>query len=152
MSSSPYQIIAADHSHLKEAAFLFDQYRQFYGQKSNIPQAHDFLEERLRKKESIIYLAIDSKTRIAYGFMQLYPSFSSITLERLWILNDLYVSLEARNQGVGKALIKTAQDWVKQQGKGISLQTALDNVKAQKLYRLLGFNLDNTYLYYFWKR
>jgi len=32
------------------------------------------------------------------GFAQLYPSFSSVSMKRLWILNDLFVSSEARGK------------------------------------------------------
>ena len=152
MSSDRYHILVADFSHLKEAAFLFNQYRQFYRQDCDLNAAYQFLDERLRKKESVIYLAIDIKTHKAIGFMQLYPSFSSISLERFWILNDLYVTLEARNQGIGKTLIQKAQLWVREQNdKGLSLQTAVDNLGAQKLYSSLGFDLDQQFLNYFWK-
>ncbi len=152
MSFNQYHIITADINHLKEAALLFDQYRQFYGQSSNIDAAYNFLAERLKNKESVIYLAIESKTQKTVGFMQLYQSFSSISIERLWVVNDLYVMSDVRNQGIGKTLIEAAQAWVRQQkDKGLSLQTAIHNVSAQKLYSSLGFDLDKKFLHYFWK-
>jgi ribosomal protein S18 acetylase RimI-like enzyme len=152
MTSDNYKIVMIDFHYLNEAAELFDQYRQFYGQESNFHGAYNFLSELIKNKESVIYLAVDSKTQKVIGFMQLYPSFSSISMQRLWILNDLYVVPETRKQGIGKALIKTAQAWVKQKSdKGLSLATAVDNYSAQKLYHSLGFNRDEEFLHFFWK-
>jgi len=80
-------IIKAHIEHLDVIAPLFDAYRVFYKQASNLDAAKAFLHERLKNKESVIYLAIkDSK---AVGFTQLYPLFSSVSMERMFILNDL---------------------------------------------------------------
>jgi hypothetical protein len=38
---------------------LFDAYRQFYGQRSDLAAARAFLEERLRREESVIFFAVD---------------------------------------------------------------------------------------------
>ena len=39
------------------------------------------------------------------GFIQLYPSFSTVSLKRQWILNDLYVKEEYRNKGYAKETV-----------------------------------------------
>ena len=52
---------------------LFDLYRLFYEQESNIEGARDFLKERLISKESVVFIAFDENNPI--GFVQLYPSF-----------------------------------------------------------------------------
>ena len=77
------EIVLADITRLEDAAILFDQYRQFYKQTSNISVARCFLSERMKNNESIIYLAIDPAQKKAVGFMQLYPSFSSISIQKL---------------------------------------------------------------------
>ena len=88
---------------------LFDAYRQFYKQKSDLKLAKRFISERLKKQESIIFLA--SLNQQPVGFVQLYPSFSSVSVCKILILNDLYVSPEARKHGVGKALMNEAKKY-----------------------------------------
>ena len=104
----------------------------------------------MAREESIIYLALERENKKAIGFMQLYPSFSSVSLESLWILNDLFVVLEHRKRGVGKALIETAKELVQTRGsKGLILATAHDNYVGQKLYQASGFTFDNDFLHFF---
>ena len=85
---------------------LFDAYRQFYRQPSEPERARRFLLERFENNQSVIFLAFDDGTAI--GFTQLYPSFSSGAMARIFILNDLFVDPEARRRGVGSALLQAA--------------------------------------------
>ncbi|MGC3664131.1 GNAT family N-acetyltransferase, partial [Pseudomonas aeruginosa] len=80
------------------------KYREFYGMLSYRESSRKFLEKRLRRKESVIYLAQADEEDRLLGFCQLYPSFSSLSLKRLWILNDIYVAEEARRQLVADHL------------------------------------------------
>ncbi len=147
-----FEVILAGKNQLSQAAGLFDAYRQFYKEPSDIASASDFLSERMMKKESMVYLAIEREHNKSVGFMQLYPSFSSVSLKSLWILNDLYVVPEFRKQGVGQLLIDAAKTLVKKQGgKGLSLATAHDNFAGRRLYEAAGFALDDQFLHYFWK-
>lgn len=140
-------IIKAHIEHLNMIAPLFDAYRVFYKQASNLETSKAFLHERLKNKESIIYLAL--KEDKAIGFTQLYPLFSSVTMEPMFILNDLYVDADYRSEGVGEALINKAKELcINLNYKGLGLQTAQDN-PAQKLYERLGFAIDPD-LQYFW--
>src|SRR4249919_331542 len=79
---------------------LFDGYRRYYGQASDLPRAKAFLRERLERNESTILLAM--RDGQAAGFTQLYPMFSSVRTAGLWILNDLFVAENARRSGVGR--------------------------------------------------
>lgn len=140
-------IIKAHIERLNMIAPLFDAYRVFYKQASNLETSKAFLHERLKNKESIIYLAL--KEDKAIGFTQLYPLFSSVTMEPMFILNDLYVDADYRGEGVGEALINKAKELcINLNYKGLGLQTAKDN-PAQKLYERLGFAIDPD-LQYFW--
>lgn len=119
---------------------LFNQYRIFYQQFSDIGMAQAFINERLQNKESIIFVAIDKSSEQPVGFTQLYPKYSSVRLIKNWILNDLYVDGNYRKQGIGERLIKTAMDFAKSQGaKFVQLETAVDNYTAQSLYEAIGF-------------
>jgi GNAT superfamily N-acetyltransferase len=129
------------------AAPLFDNYRCFYRQASDISLARAFISERLARLESVIFLA-ESGDGTAVGFAQLYPSFSSIGASRAWILNDLFVAESARGQGVGSALLNAAKSHALASGaKQLDLSTAHDN-PAQKLYEAHGYVRDNVYYYY----
>jgi ribosomal protein S18 acetylase RimI-like enzyme len=56
---------------------LLDAYRQFYGQPSDLIIARQFLGDRLTRNESIVLVA-ENDGGAAVGFVQLYPTFSSI--------------------------------------------------------------------------
>ncbi|MEH0153926.1 GNAT family N-acetyltransferase [Limibacter armeniacum] len=134
---------------LEQIAQLFDAYRVFYEQASDIKAAEAFLAERIAHKESVIIIA--EKEGKLIGFTQLYPTFSSVSMQRFYILNDLYVVPEERKNGVGKALLLEAQALVKQKGwKGLALETAPDN-PAQFLYEKLDWERDSEFYHYFWR-
>jgi GNAT superfamily N-acetyltransferase len=136
-------------SDLDAAAPLFDGYRQFYGQRSDVAAARAFLEERLRLDESVIFLATAEEGGEALGFTQLYPSFSSVSLKRLWVLNDLFVGPNVRRGGVGRRLLDRAREWAIETGaKGLVLATALDNSKARALYESCGWEPDEEFQHY----
>jgi GNAT superfamily N-acetyltransferase len=131
------KIITATIADLDKLVPLFNGYRVFYKQPSDQKTARKFLNERLSKEDSIIFLAIAASGE-AVGFTQLYPSFSSVYMQRVYILNDLFVTSKTRKQGVGEALMKRAKQFAIKEGcKGLTLETDIDN-PAQKLYKKLG--------------
>ena len=136
---------------LDDAAPLFDAYRQFYGQRSDVAAARAFLEERLRRDESVIFLAVaDEGGGEALGFTQLYPSFSSVSMKRLWVLNDLFVAPKVRRGGVGRRLLDRAREWAIETGaKGLVLATAVENSKARALYESCGWKRDDDFQHYY---
>jgi len=123
---------------LGAVAPLFDLYRQFYGQPSDPGAALDFLRARMEAGESTILLAVDEGD--ALGFCQLYPIFSSVSMRRAWLLNDLYVRTAARGKGVATALLSAAAEFGRgQQAKWLLLQTGATNGIAQALYEKNGW-------------
>ncbi|GAA5527262.1 GNAT family N-acetyltransferase [Herpetosiphon gulosus] len=142
------QIIQASLDELERLVPLFDGYRQFYRQASDLAAARTFLHDRLSNNESIIFLAQTPKAGL--GFCQLYPSFSSVSMQRLWILNDLFVAEHARGQGVASGLLNVARDWaVSTKSKGLVLETEASNITAQRLYEQHGWQRDLAEYYYF---
>jgi len=123
---------------------LFDGYRQFYGCSPDPDLARRFLRQRLEAGESVVFMAVvDGK---GVGFVQLYPTFTSIGARRAWILNDLFVLPESRRQGVGRALIDAARAFAEETGAAwLELATAKDNARAQALYRSCGYKKDEVY-------
>ncbi|GAB6926292.1 GNAT family N-acetyltransferase [Paenibacillus sp. JCM 10914] len=135
---------------LDELVHLFDEYRVFYKQASDMEHARKFLMDRLEHKESIIFIAKDMERNIAIGFTQLYPSFSSISMQRSWILNDLYVLDEHRGLGAARLLLESAKEYARvTEAKGLDLSTASDNVRAQRIYEQFGFKKDEEFFHYY---
>ena len=133
---------------LDKASFLFNEYRKFYHQESDIEKSKSFLQDRINNKESEIFLCLNEQNQ-ALGFMQLYKSFSSVGLRKIYILNDLYVDKKFRGQGVGKSLINLAKNFAKENGvTKITLITAKTNEAAQHLYETEGYVRDNEYFVY----
>ncbi|MAM29088.1 MAG: GNAT family N-acetyltransferase [Flavobacteriaceae bacterium] len=144
------QVYQANHTDLQLLILLFNGYRIFYKQPSDIERAKQFLSERLLRKDSIIFMAL-SDVGEAMGFTQLYPSFSSVSTQRTYILNDLYVSEVHRNKGIGEALMERAKQFAISEGaKGITLETEVDN-PAQHLYERLGWKKDDDKFHYTWE-
>ncbi|MEX0273196.1 MAG: N-acetyltransferase family protein [Flavobacteriaceae bacterium] len=133
---------------MADLAPLFDAYRVFYGQKPNIKAAVDFLIERFKNKDNVVFIAYHKGK--AVGFTQLYTTYSSVSMQAFYILNDLYVDMEYRNKGIGEALLGRAQEQcTRMDYKGLALETAVDN-PAQKLYERLGWKKDSHCFHYFW--
>lgn len=136
----------AQHTDLNALAALFNLYRRFYEQPDNLAQATQFMQQRLIKQDSTIFVA-ESDQRQIMGFCQLYPTWSSVSMQKAWIFNDLYVREDARKLGIGKQLVKHLLDFCRQTNAvWVTLQTAKDNTNAQNLYKKLGFVQEDQFL------
>ncbi len=134
---------------LDQLASLFDKYRIFYRKSSNYEAAKSFLKERIEQKESIIYI-VENENNDLLGFTQLFPSFSSTRMKRLWILNDLYVIEHMRGQGLSKLLINRCKEHcINSNACGISLETEQTNHIGNQLYNSTDFRLEGNN-FYFW--
>ena len=143
------QIIQAHLAHLDAVVALFDGYRQFYQQPRDLDGARRFISERLTSGDSVIFLALEDETGDALGFTQLYPSFSSVSMAPLWILNDLFVAKAARGRGAGAALLKRAAEFGASTGAvRLELQTEIDNTPAQRLYEKAGWTRQTDAYHY----
>ena len=146
------RIMRAETKHVPLIAPLFDMYRQFYHQLTDLEGAQDFLTQRFHEGNSVIFLAMVAEEegyRKPCGFTQLYPTFSSISIKRLWILNDLFVVPEVRRQGVGRMLLEYARAFaLETHAKGLTLKTAVDNYSAQALYESSGWQRDEDFFSY----
>lgn len=137
----------ASDSDLTKLSQLFDAYRQFYNQPVDIERARDFIGERLTRNDSWLLVAQSQDDLL--GFCQMYPSFSSTTTSRIAILNDLFVAQHTRSKGVGKSLMRAAEELAKNLGlSALELATAIDNKTAQGLYEQLDWQRDKAFYYY----
>ena len=134
-------------SDLEALVPLLDALRQFYGRASDVRAARAFLLARFDHGRSILFIAFEGSTPI--GFTQIYPGFSSISLARIFILNDLYVEEDARRKGVASKLMSAAVGFARSLGAvRISLSTATTNEIAQALYQSAGWKRDEQFLVY----
>jgi len=160
------EIVRAGVEDIDAVVPLFDAYLQFYKLASNEEAARRFLHARLLKGEAVIFLALESSdagepparpykiaahknARAALGFTLLYPTWSSLSMKPWWNLNDLYVVPEARKRGVARALMERARRLAEETGaSGLGLETAKDNLPAQKLYEQLGWKREEEFFRY----
>ncbi|MBT8280793.1 MAG: GNAT family N-acetyltransferase [Muriicola sp.] len=138
----------ATQDHISDITPLLDAYRVFYDQPSDLPAAEEFLTARFAKQDSDLFLAHFEGEPA--GFVQLYSTFSTVSLRPVYILNDLFVAPEFRKKGIAIALLKKAQEFCRNRHyKGLALETAVDN-PAQGLYEKLGWEKDVHCFHYFW--
>lgn len=141
------QIVEATPADLEAVAQLFDAYRVFYRQASDMAAARAFIGERFKQRDSVIFLARDGED--AAGFVQLYPSLSSVSMRRIWILNDLFVAPSARRARVGRRLMDRARDFARASGAlRLELTTERTNTVAQALYTACRYTRDEVFYKY----
>jgi GNAT superfamily N-acetyltransferase len=142
------QIRKANIQDLDQLAKLFNAYRVFYGKESALTLATEFLSERIRTRDSEIFVSADKRIN---GFVQLYPLFSSVRMKKLWLLNDLFVDPDHRGKGISLALIEEAKALCKRTGAcGMYLETAKSNDIGNQLYPRAGFTLNDAHNFYDW--
>jgi GNAT superfamily N-acetyltransferase len=144
------QIREMTHFDIKQVAQLFDAYRMFYSYESSYDEAHNFIEQRFLNQESKVFVA-ENELRQIVGFTQLFSLFSSTRMNKLILLNDLFVHQDHRSKGISKLLIDRAKAFCKEVNAcGLSLETEKTNIIGNHLYPSQGFKLDEENNFYFW--
>lgn len=147
MPSAELTVSRADAAAAERVAPLFALYREFYGMPYDEAAALGFLRARLSRDESVVLFAQLGEEPV--GFTQLYPGFSSVRVAPVWVLNDLYVLEGARGSGAAAALMEEAERLAREAGAvRLQLETATDNLRAQRLYDKQGYTAESGYLHY----
>lgn len=144
-------ISRAGEQDVDQAVALFMSYFDFYNRVHDRQQVAEFIVERLQSSDSVLLLAWleSAEGQKAVGMAHVYPTFSTLSLARSWTLNDLYVSTDARGLGVGRALVQAVTDRAGQAGAAeVTLETAVDNSPARRLYQSAGFVTDGGFAHY----
>lgn len=145
------KIFQATSLHIEQVVDLFDAYRVWYRMPSDKAAAKAFLLERIYAKESVIYVCENEDNQLI-GFTQLYPIFSSTRMQKMWLLNDLFVQAEHRGKGISKLLIDKAKALAHSTNAcGILLETEKSNDIGNRLYPSAGFKLEKNN-FYFWTK
>lgn len=144
-----YTIKKASLEDLNVTAELFNLYRIFYRQESDLERGKAFLKERFLNSESDIFLAwVEGK---AVGFVQLYKLYHYTKLQKQWLLSDLFVHPDYRGKGLSVALIDRSKLWCEETGAcGLMLETEKTNDIGNALYPRCGFEYDGLHNYYQW--
>jgi len=143
------QIREAKLSDLENLSDLFNSYRMFYGKKSDLKVANEFLRSRIENKDSKIFVC-DLNNELS-GFVQLYPIFSSTRVSKYWLLNDLFVDIEKRGKGYSKLLIDRSKELViESKACGMMLETEKSNDIGNMLYPSTGFKKNKLSNFYEW--
>lgn len=143
-----FRIRPANAPDLDNLVPLVDGYRQFYRQASDPAGARRFLVERFDRGDAHLLIALDD-TETAIGFAQLFPVPSTTSLGTRWILNDLFVTPEARCSGAGSALLEAARELAADHGiPQLMLRTQTENRAAQSRYQALGWQRDEAFYTY----
>ena len=143
------QIREAKLSDLENLSDLFNSYRMFYGKKSDLKVANEFLRSRIENKDSKIFVC-DLNNELS-GFVQLYPIFSSTRVSKYWLLNDLFVDIEKRGKGYSKLLIDRSKELViESKACGMMLETEKSNDIGNMLYPSTGFKKNELCNFYEW--
>ena len=142
------KIVQAEIEHLREVSRLFNLYRIFYKEKDDLDNAKQFIKQRLENGDSTIFISINDDASLN-GFVQLYPSFCSVSMIPILILYDLFVDPDIRTKGIGRSLMNKAAQYAQENGfKRLELSTAKDNFIGQSLYESLGYEVDDEFLHY----
>jgi ribosomal protein S18 acetylase RimI-like enzyme len=145
-SGSGLKVRRATERDLEPIVHLFGSYREFYHQAIDPPAERQFLRDRLARDQAVVFVAEEGS--VAVGFALLYPSFSSISLLPIWVLNDLYVVPDRRRRGVAAQLLRRALAFAAETGADyLTLETAKEN-PAQHLYEAEGWTRDEAFLHY----
>ncbi|MEH7333872.1 GNAT family N-acetyltransferase [Neobacillus drentensis] len=129
---------------------IFDSYREYFNQQRSPVNVENFLFERFEHLESVIFIV--EREGEVIGFAQLYPVFSSLSLKRVWLLNDFFIIESFRHQGVGKQLFAKVKEFgTLTKSKGIELSVEHTNQKAWEFWEKQEFKLDEEFRYYYFK-
>ena len=129
---------------------LMRGYCDFY----EVAPADDALLEMSRvliddpERQGLQLIARDDGGR-AVGFATIFWTWSTLSADRLGVMNDLFVSQDARGGGVADALIAACTDQCRERGvPELAWQTAKTNLRAQAVYERIGATRDERWLDY----
>lgn len=138
---TPIKVISASNSNIIDIAELFNKYRVFYKKKSDLNSAIEFIQHRFTRKESFLFAAYLNDKVV--GFTQVYPTFSSVGMKEIYVLNDLFIDTNFRRLGVGKALIQHVKKFAQtNKVDTVILETSSNNSTAKALYESFGFSKE----------
>lgn len=122
-------------NNLDEILPLIKSYQEFYKAVPISDATNKQFFSQFNEKNSSGCQFLYRKDDKVVGFATVYFTFNTNVAAKVAILNDLYVTPEARGQQVARQLIEHCREFAQANG-AVRLQwvTAPDNLAAQKLY------------------
>jgi GNAT superfamily N-acetyltransferase len=144
MVSPEFAIVRARPQDCEALTPLFDAYRAFFAGNDDRERSQRFLEERLRRDDSVIFLG--RRDAEVEGFVQLYPLWSSWHCRRIWFLSDLYVRESSRKLGLGSLLVERIVAYAAEtDASSIMVELPLREPHLEIFYAKLGFRKDSIF-------
>lgn len=142
------QIEQLSEKYIDQLIDVVEEYRKFCGFSASYEQTKKFFQYLFTNEKSVTFIAISDNDEVM-GFVNLYPSYSTLALSKIWILNDLAVSSRFRRMGLAQKLIKRVITFAEETGAvRVELKTQITNRGAQKFYSEIGFKVDKDNIYY----
>ena len=110
-------------------------------------EAYSFMEKHskmmISNENSIIFLAEINKKIVGYAIGILKGQHPIFELPKIAFIEDIFISIDHQNKGIGKELIKALQSWFKKTGVGrIELKVFNLNKNGIQFWEKMGFNCD----------
>jgi ribosomal protein S18 acetylase RimI-like enzyme len=128
-------------------AYIVDFYK---GKQPERGKLEGLIQHLLESEDAGTQFVAESEDGRLAGFATLYYSFSTTRVQKIAILNDLFVDVEYRGLGLGEDLFQHVVEYTKNEGFAyMSWQTAVDNTSAQALYKKMGGkNINTEWIHY----
>jgi GNAT superfamily N-acetyltransferase len=99
-------------------------------------------------RDGVQLIARDDEGR-AVGFATILWTWSTLSASRLAVMNDIFVSADARGGGTAEALISACAERAREHGAtSLDWQTARNNARARKVYDRVGGQADDRWVDY----
>jgi GNAT superfamily N-acetyltransferase len=99
-------------------------------------------------REGVQLIARDAAGQ-AVGFATIFWTWTTLSASRIGVMNDLFVTADARGSGVAEELIAACAERARDHGAtALDWTTAHDNHRAQKVYDRVGGRRDDRWLDY----
>jgi GNAT superfamily N-acetyltransferase len=127
---------------------LFEDNRQFRGHEAAPQASRVFLQERIGRNETVVFLAHEGDALI--GFTQMYLTYSSLLLAPVFLIDELWVLAPYRKLGVGTELEAAAIEYATAAGAvRLSMSTSTGDAVPQSVYAAAGWMRSHNHVYHF---
>ena len=117
----------------------------------DVEQDESFLRETIEGEKGDVLLAVEGERPLGFALVrqEKTPPYLCMVPHEFCFLLDLSVAPEARNRGVGTALLKAVKTWGRERGLDyVELNVCTKNEGAKRLYLKEGFESRTETLQY----
>jgi len=105
------------------------------------------LFEKLFNKETHRIFVAENKSHAFLGYLWVGEGNNMMTGKKHGYIYDIFVKKEYRSKGIGKTLLKKAEDFCRERGYSrILLMVSASNEAATRLYDRMGFEAEQIYM------